>query len=618
MHKIAVFMGEYGDYQIQLSDTVIEEAARCGDIVHIFTNSGSYGSNFFYALGEKMIIKIPNLADYDGIIVAADTFGISGMYEELAELILKDATCPTVCVRKGDARFYSVLVDNYSAMRAMVEHMITVHGYEKICFMTGIMTLKDAWDRRQGYLDVMKEHGLLITEKMMFEGDYWRNKGEEAVEWFLSGEEKPQAIVCANDYMAISVCAALRKRNIRVPEEIAVTGFDDVEEVKCSVPTISSMAVSNKQLAIAAYRILENVWSGRPQKQDVYVEVNESYKESCGCQYQMDTESIKKRFYETESIRKVLYRNVHMNADFENANTFDELAEYARRYIENYPYEAIYVCSCNDEDKKAEAAYMQGKYTEDMVLRAILTPQKTTIMKKEFRRTDILPAEYQKDQVPLYIAPLHARDDCLGYVVLKTKKIEEFKFFFQIWALGLANAIDRQRMYHENCDLMNMRLQYNRDELTGIANRREMDKILRNRHQRLSSHKEGFCVVSIDMDGLKNINDTYGHLEGDEALIKLARILEESKGEKGDVARTGGDEYLMCIGTDNLKEIEAIINGVRKRMDDYNDQKIKPYRLSASIGYVCCKKNMSLLDCMQISDERMYREKRKKKESISG
>ena len=108
-----------------------------------------------------------------------------------------------------------------------------------------------------------------------------------------------------------------------------------------------------------------------------------------------------------------------------------------------------------------------------------------------------------------------------------TEKIEELRFFFQIWTLGFANAIDRQRMYHENRDLLEMRLQYNRDELTGIGNRREIEKILRNRHQRFRTYGEGFCVVSIDMDGLKIINDTYGHLEGDIALKAMAEILDK-------------------------------------------------------------------------------------------
>ena len=81
MRKIALFMGEFGEYQIELSSAIIQEAKKAGVAIQIFTNSGSYGSNLFHALGEKTIIRIPNLADYDGIILAPDTFGITGMYD---------------------------------------------------------------------------------------------------------------------------------------------------------------------------------------------------------------------------------------------------------------------------------------------------------------------------------------------------------------------------------------------------------------------------------------------------------------------------------------------------------------------------------------------------------
>lgn len=613
MRKIALFMGEFGEYQIELSGAIIQEAKKADAAIQIFTNSGSYGSNLFHALGEKTIIRIPNLADYDGIILAPDTFGITGMYDELAELILREAKCPVVCIRKGDDRFYNVLIDNYSAMRTMVEHFITVHGYRKICFMTGIMSLKDAWDRRQGYLDVMQEYGIPVTGDMIFEGDYWKNKGEEAAEHFLAEGRMPEAIICSNDYMAVSVCDALLRRGIRIPEDIAVSGFDDTEEARCSVPSISSMVVPNDDLGIAAYRILDNLWNQRPQEKNVMVEVKTAYKESCGCSFELNKELLKKRFFETEDIRKVLYRNVHMNADFENTNSFEELAECARRYITMYSYEAIYICACDDAESREETAE-HGVYTENMILRAVITPQKTTILNKRFKRTDLLPQEYLTSKMPLYVAALHARDDCMGYVALQTEKIAELRFFFQIWTLGFANAIDRQRMYHENRDLLEMRLQYNRDELTGIGNRREIEKILRNRHQRLRTYGEGFCVVSIDMDGLKIINDTYGHLEGDIALKAMAEILDKSKGKKGDVARTGGDEYIMCLGTNEKEEIEKTISEVRTQIAAYNERSQKPYQLSASIGYACCRKGMSVVDCMQISDERMYREKRKKKQ----
>ena len=98
--------------------------------------------------------------------------------------------------------------------------------------MKGRADLKDARERLDGYMDVMNRYGLPVTEHMLFQGNYWRDRGNQAVEWFLSGPEKPEAIICANDFMAISVLMALKERNIRVPEDIALAGFDDIEGVE--------------------------------------------------------------------------------------------------------------------------------------------------------------------------------------------------------------------------------------------------------------------------------------------------------------------------------------------------------------------------------------------------
>ena len=204
-----IFIGDYGVHELAVVEAIAKEATELGVETIVFSNAGCYGQNIFYAYGEKSVIKIPNWSDYDGVIICADTLGIQGMYEELIESIEENATCPIVCLRSEDERFYNVLFDNCAAMKKMVEHFVTVHGFKRICFMTGRSDLKDSGERYLGYLEIMDKYNLDVTERMVFEGNYWRNKGNEAVEWFLGGDEMPEAIVCANDFMAISVCEAL-------------------------------------------------------------------------------------------------------------------------------------------------------------------------------------------------------------------------------------------------------------------------------------------------------------------------------------------------------------------------------------------------------------------------
>lgn len=615
MKKIAVFIGDYGVHELAVVEAVAKEAEELGIETIAFSNAGCYGQNIFYAYGEKSVIKIPNWSDYDGVIICADTLGIQGMYEELIESIEENAACPIVCLRSEDERFYNVLFDNCAAMKKMVEHFVTVHGFKKICFMTGRSDLKDSGERYLGYLEIMDKYNLDVTERMVFEGNYWRNKGNEAVEWFLGGEEMPEAIVCANDYMALSVCEALQKRGLSVPEDIAVSGFDDIDEVKYSTPTISSMYVPSDEMGRAAFHILLNVEQGLPQNRVVNVEVKESYKESCGCNYTTDKELQRSLFFDTGDMRNVLNSMVYMDMDFEATDTFEELMDVAQAYMSNYQYESLYICLCDEEEKRIEEVAMRENYTEHMSLRAIITPQKVELVDKKFLRSDILPKEFLKGHKHVHISPLHDKDNCLGYVVLISEHIGQLKYVYRGWLLGLAIAMERQKMYEENKLLMEGRLLYETDELTGIGNRRGIQKIIQSRYARLCSGGPGFHVLSADMDGLKMINDKYGHLEGDAALCALANILNECKSDKGHVARTGGDEYMLCLETEDKSEVEKVIEDIREAIDMKNRTWDKPYKLSASIGYALCEESKGVLECMRVADKNMYREKRSKKEA---
>ena len=192
---------------------------------------------------------------------------------------------------------------------------------------------------------------------------------------------------------------------------------------------------------------------------------------------------------------------------------------------------------------------MLFRSTEHMILRNVMTTKEDIPHEERFLRKELLPASYRREGGSLYIPTLHERNDCFGYVVMMTDYPDDLRYQFQTWTSGVAMALAKLQMYKENQALNEMRLQYGRDELTGIPNRREMERALQKQYDRLRQKGESFFVVSVDMDGLKYINDHFGHLEGDEALRALARILAAEQGEAGIAARTGGDEFQICLAS---------------------------------------------------------------------
>ncbi len=614
MKKIALFIGEVtSEFQTEVVKGVNEAAGENDMQCFIFTNSGVYGGTILYAYGEKNVITIPYLEDYDGIIVAEDTFSIEGMCEDVARLLEKEAHCPVVCIRQKDDRFYNVLVDDYSAMSEMVEHFIVHHGFKRISFMTGRLEMEDAQRRLLAYIDIMQKYGLKVTPEMIFEGDYWRSKGKEAVEWFLQGDEKPEAIVCANDYMAISVCNALYEKGYQIPEDICVSGYDDVDEAKYAVPSISSMHVSGCLMGKEAVRIIKEVLEGGNPPQNVYVEVEPGYRESCGCSCSTHRSGPKELFKQKEAQQKILYHSSVMRIALDNQDDFEGLVMISNLYICNFAKLSIYLCFCDEAGGFQKSTELNQSYTEKMHLRAIYENHESKIMDEVFMRRDILPEGYLEEGENIFVFPFHEKHNCLGYVVLKTDEIERLHYIFSAWIQAMAAAVERQRMYRLSKDLQALQENYNRDALTGIGNRRKAETVMNQYRQKSLAKKGDFCVVSLDMDGLKEVNDKYGHLEGDSALCALANILVEVVGDMGCATRIGGDEYLLCLDMDSEEQVQKLIATIREKLVEFNGISGRDWKLDASIGYAFCRQGSTILFAMQQADKNMYQEKRGKK-----
>ncbi|MBP5732731.1 MAG: hypothetical protein J6W66_02725, partial [Lachnospiraceae bacterium] len=154
--RIAVFIGQLNqEYLMEMSRSVTNAAGKLGYRLDVFTEFGSYGDNYLHAEGERNIIRLPFVEDYDGVIIAPDTFGVPEMEKQLDLLLLSRTKGPVVSIRQEKDCFYTVQIDNRKAMAALTEHFVKDHGYKRICFMKGRADLRDADERFQGFMDVM-------------------------------------------------------------------------------------------------------------------------------------------------------------------------------------------------------------------------------------------------------------------------------------------------------------------------------------------------------------------------------------------------------------------------------------------------------------------------------
>ncbi|MCL2604084.1 MAG: GGDEF domain-containing protein [Defluviitaleaceae bacterium] len=154
------------------------------------------------------------------------------------------------------------------------------------------------------------------------------------------------------------------------------------------------------------------------------------------------------------------------------------------------------------------------------------------------------------------------------------------------------------------------------DELTGLLNRRGFFQFAYSRLLHLKRSTMSVPIVMfMDMDGLKTINDTYGHNEGDNAIMTFARILREALREEDIIGRVGGDEFVVLSSVKAEEQGDHVVRRIRAKFEEYNAQGLHPYDVACSIG--CIALEEATKECfsaaMLNADNVLYEEKMRKK-----
>jgi diguanylate cyclase (GGDEF)-like protein/PAS domain S-box-containing protein len=152
------------------------------------------------------------------------------------------------------------------------------------------------------------------------------------------------------------------------------------------------------------------------------------------------------------------------------------------------------------------------------------------------------------------------------------------------------------------------------DELTGLYNRRGFLAFSEQHLNSLHRTNKGVALVYADLDGLKGINDSFGHKEGDRALVKTAELLKETFRSSDVLGRLGGDEFTALAVVEPGDGVDQLVARLEQKFAHYNSLKLAPYRLSISIGVaqLDAEANQTMEDLMALADLAMYENKRRK------
>ncbi|MCR5804501.1 MAG: GGDEF domain-containing protein [Clostridia bacterium] len=604
--RICAFIGDmYRDYSSAIIKRLQTRAVENGHRIDIFGNCAVPSDNPLHAEGLKSILNIPPLKTYDGIFLCSDTLHHAGLNRELLDNLMSATDIPPVIsIRCDEEGFYNIVPDNRQLMYEITKHVLDVTEGGDIGFVTGRDDLVDSSERRAGFEDAMHEAGFEVKEDMIFHGNYWIDQGPETADFFIRKDKSlPSAIICSNDYMAIGLIDELVDRGYSIPQDVMITGVDNLPFSLNHIPSVTTSNISEEYLVDRAIECLENIKKGEDVDFLTTVPGQLIVRESTVGKTDRDVGAI---YHQLDLIQKSYYDQtlafVRLSSDFQDVMSKDNCVLLTLESISNLKlFKKIFLCLYGETDR---------------ILVGMSDGKKQKACNISFPMDDLLPSEYNKDfsGIRIYL-PIHFKNEVYGHAVLETDtKVEGFfdeRLEFMLLLFG--QTLNRLQLYGKLFEVSDVMDLYIRDALTGIFNRRGFEKHISNILDRKNEENIKIAVASIDMDDLKSINDEYGHSAGDDAIKAIANCLTRSLNRNEFAARMGGDEFEAVLVLDNPGRIGQFIRSFRTEIKNANKKVKEGYTLSASVGTAEVESWGTLMESMNKADKIMYVEKKTKK-----
>lgn len=610
------------------------EAKRLDYDVFVFCTVGYHSSNNKYDRHEQGMLDMVPLEQLDGIIVVPDSYELPGSRQALLNTLRERATCPIVAIRYHGDPYPCVYTDETRAIRPIIHHLIEDHGLTDIRFLSGYKGHVDAELRLQCYREEMASHGLTVRDEDVFFGEMWLNDGPPAYQhFFVESGSRPQAIVCANDYMAVSLIREMNAHGIRVPEDCIVTGFDHIQDTEMGIISLTTVAQDYDAMVTRAMTMLDKyIRSGKTAGQEsgpvkIGLPGRPVFGASCGCGIMDPDELGRSNTENTAYIRYLKQREVSMTYFSIEASACDSLSdlhEVIIRKSDDIPEQRdFYLCLFEEENTDSDQHVFAEQITDRACLVSAMRDRKDNGMPMiSFDRRAILPpmADRPDEAQTFFVMLLHRQERCYGYAVSAYVDGAIPSNFYHHWNVVLAGAVRNihiqgrlHRLYEER------RLASVTDPMTRMLNRRGFEEQIQPRWDQLCLERANVTFIYFDMDNLKTINDRYGHADGDNAIRMLGRAIVHSAPKDSICARMGGDEFVLFMPNTTRVMAERYPAQFEQVLSEINQESRKPYEAVCSYGIytIHLEEGTQLETCIQYSDEQMYRMKSARKKAAA-
>ena len=572
--------------------------------------------------GESSPFTGMDYSQLDAVVIMGDTFIAS----EIKEQIISDALnagVPLIDVDDDDERCHCIRYDDNIGMELMVRHVVEEHGCRSVNFISGFKGNRQSEERIEAYRKVLKENDIPVEEERIGYGEFYI-KSVEVMKTMLESTGLPEAVVCANDTMAVMVISYLTSLGYEIPKDCIVTGFDGTIDGQAYIPALTSVKRAIKGSGVKAVELAVKLSNGETVEKVTWLSPVMMKGQSCGCEsitehpidqiYQLMEERVNKRNLFNAGL-------IQMTRDFSHCNDVWGILDKAfnHAWFYNAPSMSFYIDEkVYSAGKKEFSASVSRKmpYSDKLgVVKWLSTGEKLPM-------TKVSSVSFVKNRMSAAISPefigiipMYCDERIIGFMSLdETCCVSELQLL-SAWMVSICSTIGglclKNELEYLIYKLNDMSV---KDSLTGLYNRFGLNRESKLMLERAKNENKKVFAVGIDLDELKRIKDLYGHQAGDNAILQVANAMRYAARSGEILSRIGGDEYFVLGMCDKAEKPEEYVNRLEEYLEDYNSEKNVSYLVNCSCGkYIADPENEGIEGIMRHADILMYEVKTIKK-----
>jgi len=558
----------------------------------------------------------------DALVLATATFlGTQGP-SWLEERLRPWRHLPMVSIGETLSGMPSIQLDDGDSFALLLDHLFGHHQYRNPVFVTGPLASFDARVRLQVFRQALVRHGIPDSDDRLIPGDYLFTSGKMAAKTLASRPgPRPDVVICSNDNMAFGVLYEFVSQGIRVPQDVAVTGFDDGE---FSPWMVSPLTTVHQPIFEIAGRAVELVLGRPSENSTVFVPTTTVIRSSCGCPTTPSTDPVLdhltnqlSQYYQIDASLRLEGHLAQFSLDLQDSDGFGALVKAEVGILEALGMDWWYLCHGQPGEEVFRPQRLHVVGLSGTLFDGPVQDTETGHLATFPQHLD-LAGRWTALQMDVTDGP---RGRQFGVLIMEYR--QRFQGRYEVLRTRLSEAVaamlTTQRLKHLNEALQEAGRKLEElsltDELTGCYNRRGFLTLGTRELATCRRQGQGLWVFFLDLDGLKTINDRWGHEAGDQAIRDFAQVVAHSIRSTDLLARLGGDEFIILAAHSDESAQGVFRERLDRQLVAYHGRSPEPWGLAYSLGgvYSTPADVGSLTDLIAHADGRLYEEKQHKR-----